>query len=163
MNNSIANYIVTAINASRNRILMSDIHYFNLYTTFSYNISRDTKRNTQLPSLPFLQYPAHHLSVGYTSCVQDTTYDLRFTSHGFTLLTLMNIVIVNINLQTNQSSMSFYSYIYFMRHHMRSSFYTTVSCSILLQCSSITLEILLLYVLYVFIHVFLPNFERWKI
>ena len=41
----------------------------------------------------------------------------------------MYIVIVNITLQNNQSSISLYGYIYFMWHHLRSTFYTTVRCS----------------------------------
>jgi len=53
---SIASYAVTTINASRNKIPMNDIHYFNLSATFDYNmLSHDTQRNTQLPSFPFLQ------------------------------------------------------------------------------------------------------------
>jgi len=43
---------------------MNDIHYFNLSTTFNYNmLSYDTQPNTQLPSFPFLQYRAHHRSI----------------------------------------------------------------------------------------------------
>jgi len=92
------------------------------------------------------------------------TYDLRFTSHSlYTFPTLMYIVIVNIISQNNQSFMSLYGYIYFMWHHLHSTFYTTVRCSRyqdLQQCCSIILEILLLCVLYLLIVVSLPDYER---
>ena len=61
------------------------------------------------------------------------------------------MMIVNINLQKNQSSMSPYGYIYFIWDCLYSTIYTCVRCSryqALLLCTSIILETLLYFVSY---------------
>lgn len=76
-------------------------------------------------------------------------------------------MIVNINLQKNQSSLSPYSYIYFIWDFLYSTIYTSIRCSRyqdLLQCTSVILEILLYFMLYThWLNCGLLDYDQWKI
>jgi hypothetical protein len=85
----------------------------------------------------------------------------------YPLFTVIYFMIVNINLQKNQSSMSPYGYIYFIWDCLYSAFYTSIHSpryQDLLQCTSIILEILLYFMLYThWLNCFLLDYDQWKV
>jgi len=70
-NNSIYIYIGTTIKLSRNKIPISEMHYFNSSTTFNLTFSHVTRNGMHCP-LTFTFSSTVLTIVPYTSCLQDT-------------------------------------------------------------------------------------------
>jgi hypothetical protein len=121
------------------------------------------------------KYTAPFLSLSSASCppsfhtqavskILVCTCNHSFTSHNLdTSFTRIYIVIVNINLHNNQTSVAVCGYVYFMWDRLRSTFYTS-RYQDLLQWTSIILEILLYSIFYTYWVMYdLPDDDLWKI